>query len=187
MDLGQVKEDVSRAVMEILEAGKAEIGDLFVVGCSTSEVLGERIGTHTNMDVAYAIYEGVAPILMERGIYLAGQCCEHLNRALVVEKEAALAFHLERVNAIPRPNHAGGAFATACYERMKEPYLVESLLAQARVGMDIGGTMIGMHLHPVVVPLRISLRQIGLAPLSCARVRPKYVGGSRAVYDENLY
>ena len=116
---------------------------------------------------------------------LAAQCCEHLNRALVVEQETADAFRLEEVNAIPQPNHAGGAFATVAYERMAHPVVVEDLGAQASAGMDIGATLIGMHIHPVVVPLRISVDHIGEAPLICARRRPKYVGGARAIYDDS--
>ncbi|MBQ6785527.1 MAG: DUF436 family protein, partial [Clostridia bacterium] len=115
----------------------------------------------------------------------AAQCCEHLNRALVVEQETADAYRLEEVNAIPQPNHAGGAFATVAYERMAHPVVVEDLGAQASAGMDIGATLIGMHIHPVVVPLRISVDHIGEAPLICARRRPKYVGGARAIYDDS--
>ena len=186
MDQDQIRKESERAVREICEAARLRPGDLFVVGCSTSEVLGEPIGTATNMQTAYAIYEGVQTALKEKGLFLAGQCCEHLNRALVLEEEAARLYQLERVNAVPHPEHAGGAFATACYERMKRPWVVESLEAKAQAGLDIGGTMIGMHIHPVVVPLRISLRRIGSAPIACARRRPKYVGGHRAIYDKNL-
>ena len=117
---------------------------------------------------------------------MAAQCCEHLNRALVVEREAMEKYGFEQVNAIPQPNHAGGAFATVCYERFDDPVLVEDIRQKADAGIDIGGTMIGMHMHSVVVPLRISLRKIGAAPIICARHRPKYVGGQRAIYDEKL-
>ena len=109
-----------------------------------------------------------------------------MNRALAVEEVLLEKYDFERVNAIPQPNHAGGAFATTCFERMQSPVLVDSLLAKAVAGIDIGGTMIGMHIHPTVVPLRISLRKIGEAPIICARRRPRYIGGSRAVYDERL-
>ena len=174
----QVIEQESRlAAMEICEASGIKRGEIFVVGCSSSEVLGDRIGTATNVGVAEAIYNGIAPVLEEKGVYLAGQCCEHLNRALVID---------EQVNAIPQPNHAGGAFATVCYQRMENPVLTESIRMQATAGIDIGGTMIGMHIHPTVVPLRISLRKIGEAGIICARRRPRYIGGARTVYDERL-
>ena len=176
----------AQAVTEICEAASLQEGEIFVVGCSSSEVLGSRIGTATNMEIAEALYEGIASVLQQRGIFLAGQCCEHLNRALVVEKEVLRRFDLEQVNAIPQPNHAGGAFATVCYRRMKEPVLVESLYAKASAGIDIGGTLIGMHIRPTVVPVRISLKKIGEAQIICARRRARYIGGARAVYDEKL-
>ena len=138
------------------------------------------------MDTAAQLYEGIAGVLKKHDLYLAAQCCEHLNRALVVEAECMEKYDLEQVNAIPQPNHAGGAFATVCYQRMEKPVLTESIRMQATAGIDIGGTMIGMHIHPTVVPLRISLRKIGEAAIICARRRPRYIGGSRAVYDEKL-
>ena len=137
-------------------------------------------------DSAKAVYDGLIPILKENGIHVAAQCCEHLNRALVVERETMLQFGFEQVNAIPQPNHAGGALGTVCYERFEDPVLVESINSKADAGIDIGGTMIGMHMHSVVVPMRISLRKIGQASIICARHRPKYVGGQRAIYDEKL-
>ena len=186
MDFNEITEQSRQAAIEIVEAAGLKKGMLFVIGCSSSEVLGSRIGTATNMDSAKTIYDGIIPVLNERGIYAAAQCCEHLNRALVVEREAMEKFGFEQVNAIPQPNHAGGAFATECYNRFKDPVLVESINAKADAGIDIGGTMIGMHIRSVVVPLRISLKKIGEAPIICARRRPKYVGGSRAIYDEKL-
>ena len=186
IDLVLVEQQSRQAAEEICEAARLEKGSIFVVGCSSSEVLGDRIGTATSVETAEAIYRGIAPVLEERQIYLAGQCCEHLNRALVLEAEAVKEYHLEQVNAIPQPNHAGGAFATVCYQQMRAPMLVETLNARAQAGIDIGGTMIGMHIQPTVVPLRISLRKIGEAPIICARRRPRYIGGARAVYDSNL-
>ena len=186
MDLQVIEQESRLAAIEICGASRIKKGEIFVVGCSSSEVLGDRIGTSTNVDVAEAIYNGIAPVLADRGIYLAGQCCEHLNRALVVEEEVLERYGFEQVNAIPQPNHAGGAFATVCYQRMEKPVLTESIRMQATAGIDIGGTMIGMHIHPTVVPLRISLRKIGEAAIICARRRPRYIGGSRAVYDEKL-
>lgn len=186
MDFNEITAQSRQAAIEIVEAAGLKKGSIFVIGCSSSEVLGSRIGTATNMDSAKAIYDGIIPVLKEHGIYAAAQCCEHLNRALVVEREAMEKFGFEQVNAIPQPNHAGGAFATECYNRFKDPVLVESINAKADAGIDIGGTMIGMHIRSVVVPLRISLKKIGEAPIICARRRPKYVGGSRAIYDEKL-
>ncbi len=184
MELKEIKEAVAAATKEVVEASRLKPGDLFVVGCSSSEVLGEKIGSHTNTDVAGALYEGIREVLDANGLYLAAQCCEHLNRALILEQEAVDAYHLEEVNVIPQPNHAGGAFGTVAYERMEHPVAVETIHAQASAGMDIGATLIGMHIKPVVVPLRISVDHIGEAPLTCARRRPKYVGGPRAIYDE---
>ena len=146
MDLSRIKEEAASAAAELCETAKLREGDIFVVGCSSSEVLGEKIGTHTSLDVAEAIYEGINEVLAPRGIFLAGQCCEHLNRALVLENEALRAYRLRQVNAIPQPNHAGGAFGTVCYKRMKDAVLAESLMAEARAGIDIGATLIGMHM-----------------------------------------
>ena len=184
--LGQIRKQAQQAVAELCDAAHLRPGALFVVVCSSSEVLGERIGTHTSMDVAGALYEGIASELKERGVFLAAQCCEHLNRALVVERTVLERYDLEQVNAIPQPNHAGGAFASVTWNRMADPVLVESLSARADAGIDIGGTLIGMHIHPVVVPVRISIDRIGEASILCARRRPKYVGGQRAIYDEAL-
>ena len=186
MDFKIITEQSRLAAIEICEASGIKPGEIFVVGCSSSEILGDRIGTATNLDVAGAVYDGIYPVLSGHGVYLAGQCCEHLNRALVIEEDALVKYGFEQVNAIPRPDHAGGAFATICYQRMQHPMLTESINAKASAGIDIGGTMIGMHIHPTVVPLRISLRKIGEAAIICARRRPRYIGGSRAVYDERL-
>ena len=186
VDLQKITEQSRQAAVEICEASGIRPGQIFVVGCSSSEVLGSRIGTATNLDVAGAVYDGIFPVLAERGVFLAGQCCEHLNRALVLEKAALERYGFEQVNAIPQPDHAGGAFATVCYQRMKDSAVTESIEAKAVAGIDIGGTMIGMHIQPTVVPLRISLRRIGEAPIICARRRPRYIGGARAVYDARL-
>lgn len=186
MDLQEIREQCAQAVREIVQEAKIGQGSLFVVGCSTSEVLGDKIGTHSSMDVAAMVYEGIHSVLEPAGIALAAQCCEHLNRALVVERSTMEKYGLEQVNAIPQPDHAGGAWATTVYEQMETPVLVESLEAKADAGMDIGDTLIGMHIHPVVVPLRISVRQIGQAHVNSARRRPKYVGGQRAIYNLEL-
>ena len=186
MDFSEITAQSRQAVLEILEGARIEAGSIFVIGCSSSEILGDQIGTATNMDSANAVYDGIIPVLREKGILPAAQCCEHLNRALVVDRSTMKKYGFEQVNAIPQPNHAGGAFGTVCYERFDDPVLVENIGAMADAGIDIGGTMIGMHMHSVVVPMRISLRMIGEASIICARHRPKYVGGQRAIYDERL-
>ena len=170
MELSKIREQSAKAAEQVCEAAKLKIGDLFVVGCSSSEILGEKIGTHSSVEVAEAVFEGIHSVLHEHGVELAAQCCEHLNRALIVERAVAEQFGLEEVNVVPQPK-AGGSF-------------VEHIRAKA--GMDIGGTLIGMHIKPVVVPLRIETKKIGEAVLLCARRRPKFVGGSRAVYNEKL-
>ncbi|MDY3619122.1 TIGR01440 family protein [Agathobaculum sp.] len=185
MELKQVREACADAAARVCDGAKLRAGDLFVVGCSSSEILGEKIGTHSSVETAGAVFEGIWEVLRGRDIYLAAQCCEHLNRALVVERAAYERFGLEQVNVVPQPK-AGGSFATTAYARFADPVAVESLRQSAHAGMDIGGTLIGMHIHPVVVPLRIGVSRIGEATLICARRRCKFVGGSRAVYDENL-
>lgn len=180
--LDKIREDAACAARELLEAAHLEKGDLFVVGCSSSEMVGEHIGKGSSLEAARAAFEGIYSVLLEKGIFLAAQCCEHLNRVLIVEKAYALANHLEIVCVKPQPK-AGGSFATTAYERFDSPVAVEAVSASA--GMDIGGTLIGMHLKRVAVPVRLSVKTIGQANLLCARTRPKYVGGSRAVYPEN--
>lgn len=186
MDMKMIAEQSRTAVQEILDQANLKEGSLFVIGCSSSEIIGNQIGTATNLDSAGAVYDGMIPTLKGNGIMIAAQCCEHLNRALVVERKTMERFGFEQVNAIPQPDHAGGAFATVCFQRFEDPVLVEDIRAMASAGIDIGGTMIGMHMHSVVVPMRISLRKIGEASIICARRRPKYVGGKRAIYDESL-
>ena len=186
VDFSQIQEVAKTAVLEICEAAHLQPDSLFVVGCSSSEVLGEKIGSATSMDVALALYEGISSALLPKKIRLAAQCCEHLNRALVVSRSTMEKYDLERVNAIPQPNHAGGAFASVVYEKMPEAVLVEDLKASADAGIDIGQTLIGMHIHPVVVPLRIHINRIGDAVITCARRRPRYIGGARAIYEEKL-
>lgn len=171
-----------QAVTELLERARLEPGDIFVVGCSSSEVGGHRIGSDSSPEVAQAILDGIYPILKEKGIYLAAQCCEHLNRAIVLEKEAARAYGLAPVNVVPQPK-AGGSFATAAYKAFSHPVMAEHVKAAA--GIDIGGTLIGMHLREVAVPTRLSIKQIGEANIICARTRPKFIGGQRAHYDES--
>lgn len=172
-----------RAAKEVLEAAKLKAGALFVVGCSTSEVGGAGIGTFSSPELAEAVFGGIYQAAQEASVYLAAQCCEHLNRALILEKEAADRYGYEIVNVVPQPK-AGGSFATAAYKAFEHPAAVEHIKAHA--GMDIGDTLIGMHLRDVAVPLRIRTKQIGDAHVVCARTRPKYIGGGRAAYDEGL-
>ena len=181
--LEEVKEEAGRATEQLLLQAKTEPGDILIVGCSSSEIVGERIGTFSSVETAQAVFEGIYEVTQAHGLFLAAQCCEHLNRAVIVEKELMKRDHLTRVNVVPKPK-AGGSFGTTAYQRFKEPVAVEKITAQA--GMDIGDTLIGMHLQPVAVPVRIEVKQIGNAHLVCARTRAKFVGGSRAVYDEEL-
>lgn len=176
-------EQLKQVTGELVSAAKLKKGDLIVVGCSTSEVTGSKIGTNSRPETAKEVFSGIYDVLKENGIFLAAQCCEHLNRALVVEESYAKAHNLEIVNAVPQPK-AGGSFATAAYKAFENPVLVEEVHADA--GLDIGGTLIGMHLKRVAVPVRLSANHIEDAILLAARTRPKYVGGQRAVYDESL-
>ena len=181
----KLKSDAEKVISEVVAASKIKKGQLFVIGCSSSEMIGKRMGTMSSADAAEAVYSVVAPYLKERGIDMAVQCCEHLNRALVVDAAVAEKYDLDQVNAVPQ-YHAGGAFAVTHYNNLSEPVLVENIKAKAAAGMDIGGVMIGMHIHPVAVPLRLTNKNIGEAIIIAARFRPKYVGGVRAVYDVNL-
>ena len=181
IELSELTAQARRATEELLEAAHLETGDIFVVGCSSSEIRGGRIGHDSSMEVAAAVLAGVLPPLQEQGVYLAAQCCEHLNRSIVIEREVAKQYGCQIVAAIPQP-HAGGSWATNCWRTFKDPVLVEEVMAAA--GMDIGGTLIGMHLRRVAVPVRLSMDHIGEAILLCARTRPPFIGGSRAVYSD---
>ena len=183
MDRQELYLQAKQVAAELLNAAKLKKGDLLVVGCSSSEIGGSRIGSDSRPETAEAVFSAIHETVKERGVFLAAQCCEHLNRALVVEASYAEAHGLEIVNAVPRPK-AGGSFATAAYKGFEDPVLVEEVRADA--GLDIGGTLIGMHLKRVAVPVRLSIGRIGEAILLAARTRPKYVGGARAVYDERL-
>lgn len=171
------------AAKEILEKARLQEGDLFVVGCSTSEISGEIIGSFSRPELAGIVFSNIWKAAKERKVYLATQCCEHLNRALIIEKEACTRYGLEPVNVVPQPK-AGGSFATQAYLHFENPVAVEHIRANA--GMDIGDTLIGMHLKEVAVPVRINIDKIGKAHVVCARTRARFIGGSRAAYDENL-
>ena len=177
----QIETEARQAVTELLAQAKLKKGDVFVVGCSSSEIVGGHIGKDSSLEAAQAVYAGVAPVLAENGIWLAAQCCEHLNRAIIIEREAAEKYGWEEVCVVPRP-HAGGSWATTCWKQFKDPIAVEEIRAHA--GIDIGGTLIGMHLRRVAVPVRLSLSKIGEANILCARTRPKLIGGERAKYTE---
>lgn len=181
--LENIKEEARQAAEELLMQAHLSEGDILVVGCSSSEVTGERIGTSSSLETAEAVFEGIYEVALKNGLYLAAQCCEHLNRALIIEKELAKRERLPIVNVVPQPK-AGGSFGTTAYSRLKEPVAVEHISAQA--GMDIGDTLIGMHLADVAVPVRISMKEIGQAHLVCARTRGKFIGGERAVYNKEM-
>lgn len=176
-----IKEQCYRAVSELIEVARLKKGSILVVGCSTSEVCGSKIGTNSNEEVAKLIFQGICAATKQRDIYLAVQCCEHLNRAIVTERAAVP--YAEIVNVVPQKK-AGGSLATKAYHSFTEPVVVENIKADA--GIDIGGTLIGMHLKQVAVPVRLSINKIGEANIICARTRPKFIGGERAVYDSNL-
>jgi uncharacterized protein (TIGR01440 family) len=179
LDLAAVRAEVIQAVTGLLEVARLKPGQILVLGCSTSEVQGKRIGSAGNTDVAAAVLDGVEEALKGTGVRLAVQCCEHLNRCLVVERDTQEKYNLSEVTVLPVP-HAGGATAATAMERFRDPAVVESI--QAHAGLDIGDTLIGMHLRPVAVPVRLAVRSVGEAHLTLARTRPKLVGGKRAVY-----
>ncbi len=179
----EIKMQAQQVIEELLRAAKLERGSLLVIGCSSSEIIGGQIGKNSSLEAAEAVFSGIYPILQSHGIRLAVQCCEHLNRALIVEKETAEHFGYEIVNVRPQPK-AGGSFATTAWNAFSSPVAVEHVRAHA--GLDIGGTLIGMHLKEVAVPVRLSLSAIGHANILCARTRPKFIGGERAGYVEEL-
>ena len=180
LNLADIEAQARQAAEELLAAAHLKAGDIFVVGCSSSEIVGGRIGHSSTLEAAQAAFRGIYPLLQERGVYLAAQCCEHLNRALIIERACAEQYGYEIASVHPQPK-AGGSFATTAFDSFADPVAVEHIKAHA--GMDIGGTLIGMHLRDVAVPVRLSLDHIGQALLLCARTRPKFIGGSRAVYD----
>ena len=179
--LQQIRSDAAAAAAQLVEAAHLRAGQIVVIGCSSSEAVGHQVGSWSTPEVGQAIYDGLQSVFAPAGIYMAAQCCEHLNRALIVEREAVP--YAEIVNVVPQPK-AGGSFATACYQNFAHPVALEELRADA--GLDIGGTLIGMHLKKVAVPVRLAQKTIGEAMLLAARVRPKFIGGERAYYDDKL-
>ena len=176
-----IYEQTTAAISELCEKANLKAGNIVVVGCSTSEVVGSKIGTNSNYDVAGEIFDALYDYLRERGIYLAIQCCEHLNRAIIIERDA-LPF-AEQVNVVPQPK-AGGSLATQAYNKFENPIAVEEIKADA--GIDIGFTLIGMHLKKVAVPLRLENNTMGEALVVAARTRPKFIGGERAIYNREI-
>ena len=176
-----IYEQTHAAISELCEKAKLKAGNIVVVGCSTSEVIGSIIGTNSSPEVAAEIFAGLHDYTQSKGLFLAVQCCEHLNRAIITERNAVpLA---EPVNVVPQPK-AGGSLATAAYAGFTDPIAVETI--QADAGMDIGFTLIGMHLKKVAVPVRLENNRIGETLIIAARTRPKFIGGIRAIYDENM-
>ena len=174
-------EQARLTVSEIAEKAALKKGSILVIGCSTSEIVGSKIGTNSAPQVAEEVFRAFYDYTKEKGIFLAVQCCEHLNRAIVTEREAVGG--METVNVIPQPK-AGGSMATQAYAMLKDPVVVEEIKADA--GIDIGFTLIGMHLKKVAVPVRLENNRIGEATVVAARTRPKFIGGARAVYDEGM-
>ena len=177
----KIKNDARIAIIELIEKSGIKEGEILVIGCSSSEMTGGIIGKSSAPEAAEALLDAIYPIIKEKNIFLAAQCCEHLNRAIVIENECREKFFLDEVNAVPQPK-AGGSFATQAYRTFKNPVLVENIRANA--GIDIGGTLIGMHIKAVCVPVRLSVKTIGAANIICAKSRPRLIGGERAVYKD---
>lgn len=182
MELDLIAEQIAEAAEELIDIAQPKQGQIFVLGCSTSEVVGNKIGTGGSSDAAVVLFKALKEVTDKHGLYLAVQCCEHLNRAIVTESAAAEKYGLTEVTVRPVP-HAGGAMGTAAYENFAEPIVVEQI--SAHLGIDIGQTLIGMHLKRVAVPVRLKNKYIGSALLTAARTRPPLIGGPRAHYPEN--
>ena len=179
--MNQIYAQTKATIEELVATAKVKPGNIVVVGCSTSEVLGAKIGSNSNPDTAVHIFNALHDCAKAHGFYLAIQCCEHLNRAIITERAAVPG--AEIVNVVPQPK-AGGSLATAAYAGFAEPVAVETI--QADAGIDIGFTLIGMHLKKVAVPVRLENNRIGEALIIAARTRPKFIGGIRAIYDEKI-
>lgn len=179
-DLEILRRQGAEAAAELIREAGAKPGQIMVVGCSSSEIIGGVIGKNSTYEAAEAVFDGIYSEAKKAGLYIAAQCCEHLNRAVILEKECAEKYGLEEVCVVPKPK-AGGSFATCCWSRLDCPTAVEKV--SAHLGMDVGNTLIGMHLRAVAVPVRLSVRTIGEAPVTAARTRPKFIGGCRACYE----
>lgn len=181
-DLEKYENESYECARELIECAKPRKGEIFVVGCSTSAILGTNPGTNSAPEVGRAAMTGVLRACRENGLFLAAQCCEHLNRAVVLERAAAEKYGIEEVNVIPQPK-AGGSFATALWQAMDEPFAAEHV--KAALGLDIGGVLIGMQLREVAVPVPLKNNSVGEAHVTAARTRAKFIGGERAVYDND--
>ena len=177
--MDDIKKEVEAAVKELLDAHPYKKGSILVIGCSSSEIAGGQLGHNSNEEIGKIVFDAACKECRAKGIFLACQCCEHLNRALVVEEECAEKYGLEPVKVVPWLK-GGGSFASAAYREFKNPVVVEYI--QAHAGIDIGGTLIGMHLKHVAVPVRLSVRTVGSAAVTAAYTRPKLIGGERARY-----
>ena len=174
-----IRAQVTKAILDLAKAAKLQPGSQLVVGCSTSEIAGGQIGKASAPEIGEWVAGAVLNVCGQRSFVPIFQCCEHLNRSLVLPLSAAKENRYVRVSAIPQPK-AGGSVPAAAWKQMEDPCLV--MAVQADAGLDIGDTLIGMHLRPVAVPYRGEIRQIGHANLVCAYSRLPYVGGERAVY-----
>ncbi len=181
--LNEIKSSAAKLTEQLIAVSGIGKGDILVVGCSSSEIVGAVIGHGSSLEAAEAVFEGINSVTSRYGIYLAAQCCEHLNRAIVVERDCAEQYRLDQVTVMPIPS-AGGSFASTAYRRFEHPVVVEAIKAHA--GIDVGDTLIGMHLRPVAVPVRLDVKQLGEARVVCARTRPKLIGGIRAQYPEDI-
>ena len=179
VDLDVISEQTAAVANELLAAAGMKEGQILVVGCSSSEIAAHTIGCYSSREIGEAVFNALYKVTRLNGLYLAAQCCEHLNRAIIIEEEAAVRYGLEPVNVVPQLK-AGGSFSTAAWNGFTSPCAVERI--QAHAGIDIGDTLIGMHLRPVAVPVRTEHNAIGSAHVVCARTRLKYIGGERAAY-----
>lgn len=179
MDLEQIYEEAKQAIEELAAVAGLQKGKVLVIGCSTSEIDGEKIGSASHIELAEPLYRACDEVAKSVGFDVAFQCCEHLNRAIIIEREVAHRLGLEEVNVVPQKK-AGGSMATTAYHKFLDPIAVEYIQADAAI--DIGETLIGMHVRPVVVPVRLSVKHIGKARVTAARRRPKFIGGERAIY-----
>ena len=181
--LNEIKSSAAKLTEQLIAVSGIGKGDILVVGCSSSEIVGAVIGHGSSLEAAEAVFEGINSVTSRYGIYLAAQCCEHLNRAIVVERDCAEQYRLDQVTVMPIPS-AGGSFASTAYRRFERPVVVEAIKAHA--GIDVGDTLNGMHLRPNAVTVRLDVKQLGEARVVCARTRPKLIGGIRAQYPEDI-
>ena len=179
--MDELFEQATAVMKELGEKANLKARDIVVVGCSTSEIIGSKIGTNSSPEMAGVVFKAIYEYAKKMGWHLAFQCCEHLNRAIVVERDTVPS--AEIVNVVPQPK-AGGSMATQAYQHFENPVVVEEIKADA--GIDIGFTMIGMHLKKVAVPVRLDNNKIGEATVLAARTRPRFIGGIRATYNEEL-